>query len=407
MLTLIAQQNHYSERTHESSLTLKMFALQAVTAYGALTLSAFVYIPFGQTIMDYIVGHGFFSQSIAEAAKRGDIELRRDGSVQFDVNPSRMHAQLFAVLTTSQVINAFTEVGLPFILRKVNEFRESKSSSKKSGAGEKGQSSEDNFLHRVQEELELPPYDTFGDYAEMATQFGYIVLWSVIWPLAPVMGFINNFFELRSDALKISINARRPVPVRAESIGPWLEVLGFIAWLAAMVNSALVFLFQPSDAPNASPYETIMRSHLHPTSSQYNGTTPGKVVDSIVYPHDPAHSPRSPLSFSNFLPSFLPTSGRAGALIAALLVALASEHVYGVARAFVRHILERALWRGSEEETTLRRREWESRRDTLARVGHGPSDNSTAPPAADEEGFFATQPNAVLAVQNSASSKSE
>lgn len=390
-----------------------MFALQAVTAYGALTLSAFIYIPFGQSIMDYIVSRGFFSQSIAEAAKRGDIELRSDGGVHFDINPSRMHAQLFAVLTTSQVINAFTEVGLPFILRKVNEFRESRSSPKKKSANEKAKgedSTEDKFLDRVQDELELPPYDTFGDYAEMATQFGYIVLWSVIWPLAPVMGFINNFFELRSDALKISINARRPVPIRAESIGPWLEVLGFIAWLAAMSNSALVFLFQPSGAPGASPYETTMRTHLHPSPAQFrNGTTtPGKLVDSIVYPHDPAHTPRSPLSFSNFLPSFLPTSGTSGALIAALLVALASEHTYGVARAFVRHVLERALWRGSEEETTLRRREWESRRDTLARVGHGALPEGTSSLASnDAEGFYATQSNVVQAVQNSASSKSE
>jgi len=100
-----------------------------------------------------------------------------------------------------------------------------------------------------------------------------------------------------------------------------------------------------------------------------NGTSPGKIVDSIVYPSDPSHSPRSPLSFSNLLPSSLPTSGAAGALVAALLLALASEHVYGIILKGVRHVLERALWRGSEEETTLRRREWEQRQEALNHSG--------------------------------------
>lgn len=367
---LTSWENHFSVRSHQSALTIKMFALQAVVAYGALTLSAFVYIPFGQQIMDAIVQHGFFASSLQAAEERGDIKRSMTGSVKFEINPSRMHAQLFAVLTTSQVIGAFTETALPYILHKVNEYREAKKNKEASTTTKT--SLEGKLVHRIEEELTLPNYDTFGDYAEMATQFGYIVLWSVIWPLAPVMGFINNFFELRSDALKMTVNARRPVPVRAESIGPWLEVLGFLAWLSAMLNASLIYLFQASPdshLPGHSPYETVLRTHLHPGGA--DGSTPGKVVDSIVYPSDPAHSARSPLSFSRLLPSTLPTSGTAGALIASLLLALAAEHIYGIMRKGVRHILERALWRDSEEETMLRKREFQSRKDALERSGMG------------------------------------
>lgn len=213
---LTTWENHYSQRTHSSSMTLKMFGLQAIVTYGALTLSAFVYLPFGKDIMNTIVSRGYFADSVAEA--------KRQGGLNFNINPDRMSKQLFAVLTTSQVINAFTEIGVPFIMRKVTEYRESKQVKE---AEEKQLVSSPNgkFLQRVREELELPNYDTFGDYAELASQMGFLSLWSVIWPLAPVMAFINNFFELRSDALKMTINARRPVPIRAESIGPWLEVL--------------------------------------------------------------------------------------------------------------------------------------------------------------------------------------
>lgn len=372
-------ENHFSQRDFNWSMTVKMFALQALVAYGALTLSAFIYIPFGQQLMDWIVSQGYFAGSIANAIASGNLQKRGDGGIQFTINPDRMHQQLFAVLTTSQAINAFTEIALPFILRKINDL--------KAGNGEQGNNkkdpsganatrasdpSEKKFLQRVYAELALPEYDTFGDYAEMATQFGYITLWSVIWPLAPLGGLINNFFEMRGDALKICSHTRRPVPLRTDSIGPWLEILGFIAWLAAMTNASLVYLFQRSPEahlPGHSVYEATMRTHLHPgggvDASQSAG---GNITSNLFYSSDPAHSSQSPLSFSRLLPSFLPTSGAAGAMIAALLVALASEHGYGLVRSAIHHVLERALWRNSREEITLKRREWEAKREAVGKA---------------------------------------
>jgi hypothetical protein len=49
---------------------------------------------------------------------------------------------------------------------------------------EKGGMAERVFLERVREEAALPEYELFGDFSEMVTQFGYVVLWSAIWPLA-------------------------------------------------------------------------------------------------------------------------------------------------------------------------------------------------------------------------------
>lgn len=44
---LTAWENHVHESSHERSLTLKMFALNAMVSYGGLLLTAYVYIPFG------------------------------------------------------------------------------------------------------------------------------------------------------------------------------------------------------------------------------------------------------------------------------------------------------------------------------------------------------------------------
>jgi anoctamin-10 len=44
---------------------------------------------------------------------------------------------------------------------------------------------EREFLERVRREVSRPQYRLFEDYNEMVAQFGYIALWSTIWPLAP------------------------------------------------------------------------------------------------------------------------------------------------------------------------------------------------------------------------------
>jgi len=86
-------------------------------------------------------------------------------------------------------------------------------------------------------------------------QFGYLSLFSVIWPLTGVSFLINNWIELRGDALKIALETQRPVPWRADSIGPWLDSLGFLAWLGSLSTAALVYLFSGDGlGPDGTPW---------------------------------------------------------------------------------------------------------------------------------------------------------
>ncbi|KAK0520272.1 hypothetical protein OC834_007097 [Tilletia horrida] len=401
--TLTHFENHYDQRQHDFSMTLKLFFMQAITAYGALTLSAFVYVPFGEYLLNELIAHGFYSEALAKSAPRDP--LTGHPKVDFNINPDRLHTQLFAVSVTAQIVNAFNELVLPFVLRKISEYREKRAQAKQSQTEiekSEGAQSEDEreFMTKVKRELGLPKYDTFGDYAEMASQYGFVVLWSVIWPLNPVFAFVNNFFELRTDLLKICLNARRPVPVRTDSVGPWLEVLGFLSWLAAMSNAALIFLYRQSDdafSPGHSPYEFKWRTHIHGSIDEaaiharhYAPIRSGSDTDallaaargesgvnanitganlttaSIMEPYG-----QNPLSLTRLLPQWLPQNGPTGALISALLIALASEHAYGLFRTLTRHVLDRLLWRGSDEEMTLIKRAWEGRREAVLRAGMG------------------------------------
>jgi len=54
--------------------------------------------------------------------------------------------------------------------------------------------------------------------------------------------------------MKIAIGSQRPIPWRADSIGPWLTPLGFLSWLGSLTTSAIVFLFRKDPyGPDGSP----------------------------------------------------------------------------------------------------------------------------------------------------------
>ncbi|KAK7687670.1 hypothetical protein QCA50_008885 [Cerrena zonata] len=362
-------ENHGRHSSHEASLTIKTFSLSAIVAYLGLALSAFVYVPFGEEVMTFVqtylfhrnttgvkswassvlstFGVGPTSTLAASATSEGIPKQTSKGFWETDgmnarskLNPSRLQDQMFAFTVTNQVVNTFLEIGLPFVLRAVDSFRNGRglsfsaptsitSSAKKKRVMFEDEASgsevaknangkeEREFMESIRREVALPEYSLFVDYSEMVTQFGYVALWSTIWPLAPVMSLINNWLELRSDAFKIAVHARRPIPSRTDTIGPWLDTLTFLTWLAALTNSALIYLFRPTD--HCKPIGTSLEKH----HSHLN---------------DGDSSTRE-LVFS------------------AMLVALAASHGYMIVRVVVRHVLERLLWKGSKEEKEAERLE--------------------------------------------------
>ncbi|KAJ6504498.1 calcium-activated chloride channel-domain-containing protein, partial [Mycena vulgaris] len=380
-----AWENHAHQSSHAASLTLKTFALSALVAYMGLGLSAFVYVPFGEGIMRMVQVWLFKGSVRADAAASAhnataslnatvtdhtkglwDVDTSAAGQ---KLNAARLKDQMFAYTVTNQVVNTFVEIGLPYVLRGVESFRNRSSSTNGNGNGkgkkrvvfedekEKGGAEEREFLEGVRKQVALPEYELFGDYSEMVTQFGYVALWSTIWPLAPVMALVNNFFELRSDAFKITVHNRRPIPARTDTIGPWLDTLSFLTWLAALTNSALVYLFCPRsqnycNQPAASA-STLDKVHQHIISAASVGAGPG-VPGGVggVGGDDSGAATRELLG-------------------TALLIALAASHGYIALRAVVRHIMEKALWHASAEVRMREQGEREVKARFLAGFGGG------------------------------------
>jgi anoctamin-10 len=369
-------ENHAHQSSHDASLTLKSFVVTALIAYSGLALSAFVYVPFGEGVMRIVQvwlfdGFGFkAAQDVTDSShsfhqqNTTNVWEMNASSARERLNPQRLRDQMFAYTVTNQIVNTFVEVGLPFVLRAVANFRNGKKDAGSSGSSvssggskrkkvvfedekARGGQEELEFLEEVRNEVALPEYELFGDYSEMVMQFGYVALWSTIWPLAPVMALINNIFELKSDAFKITVHHRRPIPNRTDTIGPWLDALNFLTWLSALTNSALVYLFHPRyHSPSSSLF-----SFNSSTTSTSSATCASTSVEGLT-PIEKVHK-------SFFEPGGNFDSAATELFLAAALIALIASHGYILVRAIIRHLVERIVWKASTEVVEREKRDKE------------------------------------------------
>ncbi|KAF5607606.1 IST2 [Fusarium subglutinans] len=229
---LNSMENYATVDAHDAALIQKQFVLNFMTSYMALFFTAFVYIPFGHVLVPFLEFWRRSAQVVTFSEK--PLPTR-----EFQINPARISNQMFYFTVTAQIVNFATEVVVPYLKREALEKAKALKSQPKV---QDDHEEEAEFLERVRKESALEAYDVSGDYREMVMQFGYVSMFSVAWPLAACCFLVNNWVELRSDALKIATSSRRPIPWRTDSIGPWLTALSFISWLGSITSSAIVYL---------------------------------------------------------------------------------------------------------------------------------------------------------------------
>ena len=78
------------------------------------------------------------------------------------------------------------------------------------------------------------------DYMEYARQFGYIVLFSAVFPLAAVVCLAANFVLLRSVMNEFEYK-RRNMPEISIGIGKFLVMFEFLSHLCVVVNAAILY----------------------------------------------------------------------------------------------------------------------------------------------------------------------
>ncbi|XP_025027197.1 anoctamin-10 isoform X2 [Python bivittatus] len=142
---------------------------------------------------------------------------------------------LATLLITSQVLNQFVEAALPYWLQKSRN----KTVKKKVKALEID--TDMSLFEQVNLEKGMDTYSgTFDDYLELFLQFGYVSLFSCVYPLAAVFAVLNNITEMYSDALKMCTVFKRPFSEPAANIGVWQLAFQTMTVISVITNCILI-----------------------------------------------------------------------------------------------------------------------------------------------------------------------
>ena len=85
-----------------------------------------------------------------------------------------------------------------------------------------------------------PTLEAIALYSDVVVQFGYLALFVTALPIAPFFTLIVNYISSKVLTWKLLVLYQRPIPVGAQDIGVWQEIMQTIATIAILTNGALI-----------------------------------------------------------------------------------------------------------------------------------------------------------------------
>ncbi|GAB9472299.1 Protein required for meiotic chromosome segregation [Globisporangium polare] len=87
---------------------------------------------------------------------------------------------------------------------------------------------------------EQDSYDPYNDFHALTVQYGFTVMFSILWPPMPFACYLINILKFRTDGYRLCKTLKRPIPRRANGIGAWKGILTAYAYIAVIVNVLLI-----------------------------------------------------------------------------------------------------------------------------------------------------------------------
>uniref|UniRef100_A0A665X1A5 Anoctamin n=1 Tax=Echeneis naucrates TaxID=173247 RepID=A0A665X1A5_ECHNA len=235
---------------YENSLTLKMFLFQFVNYYSSCFYIAFAK---GKAV-------SYPGRPVYLLGKYRNEECDPGGCL-FELT-----TQLAIIMGGKAIWNNIQEVLLPWVKNLISRHCTRVGSEK--------------VIPRWEQDYQLQPVSKLGlfyEYLEMVIQFGFVTLFVASFPLAPVLALVNNLFEIRVDAWKITTQFRRVMPEKAQDIGAWQPILQGVAILAVATN-AMIIAFTSDMIPRLVYYWSFS---VYPYVDHYNNTMAGYINSSL------------------------------------------------------------------------------------------------------------------------------
>ena len=232
-------ENHRTQTEYDDALIGKTFMFTFINNYCTLFFIAYI----KQT-------PSYFGEASSCQTYKGKFTTRCMDELQF---------QLVLLFTAKMILGQLYEVFIAkYMAKRAADKREEKAADEARlaamAAGKVATATTvlsdavtDNAQQAICEQALKPSYTTkagssgtFDDYNEMATYFGYFMLFAPAFPLAPLLMLLNNLTEIRGDAFKICRGCQRTERGQAQDIGAWQWVFEVIAILSVVTNATII-----------------------------------------------------------------------------------------------------------------------------------------------------------------------
>ncbi|XP_016375189.1 anoctamin-10-like [Sinocyclocheilus rhinocerous] len=142
-----------------------------------------------------------------------------------------LRKRLSSLLIVTQVVNQFTEVVVPFL---VDRFLTS---------ADRNLKEDDPEVDHLQAQGSLPAFPgLFAEYIELLVQFGYLSLFSCVYPITAPLLLLNNLTEIRTDAYKLCKLFNKPFSAPVPNMGVWQTAFEVLSFISVMSNCWLLLL---------------------------------------------------------------------------------------------------------------------------------------------------------------------
>ena len=84
------------------------------------------------------------------------------------------------------------------------------------------------------------PYNDFHDYSNIVIQFCFVLFFSEVFPLAPLVALLNNIVLIRLMAYKICYTRQRPIAQKTSGLGVWEDVLQIMSVVGILTNCGVL-----------------------------------------------------------------------------------------------------------------------------------------------------------------------
>lgn len=250
----LAWESHDNYISRYNSFVIKTFVLNFLTGYVPLLITAFIYLPFAHLVEPLLPNiQQTIAQNISENRYVYKYLTKVKAQHEFKINQGRLNAQFFYFVVTNQVIQLVLKYVLPLVLAHAMKFVNTKILGKEPQEvpEERDDPSEKEWLANVRNTVQLPEHDVNDDYRGLALQFGYLIMFGPVWPLAALVSLIFNVITFKLDTLKLSSGKyfRPPVPKRVDSINPWNHAFFLLTWFGSVISPIVTSFYRHGTKP--------------------------------------------------------------------------------------------------------------------------------------------------------------